>query len=146
MSTKDDIAVLKLAKKKRVNTANMSPAQFAALALEAQGGLRAQAAAVTRAVKSRVKTEVLKQKVDADKINANAATCDKCPHGALTHLRDGTRACGACGCQGRFLESKWADPDEHCPLTVNGKQVKVVGLRADDPPTWTNVEISDANT
>lgn len=145
-NSRDNLAVLKLAKKKGINPTKIGKVRFANLALEAQGGVGAKARAAARAVGSRVRTGILQQFVPAAKSSANEAACMACPHGALERLKDGTPACVACGCQGKFIKSKWMDPNEYCPLTVSGKRVVDVGILASDPPVWTNVEVPNAGT
>lgn len=143
-STQDNLAVLKLAKSRGLDPTKLGPVQFAILALEAQGGPADRARAVRRATSSRVRTGVFGRVVPGTQSTANAETCAACPHGALSLLRDGTKACTACGCQGAFLESKWKDPIEFCPLTVSGAEVCTVGFSGHDPPTWSNLEVPDA--
>lgn len=142
-STHEQLAVLKLARARGLDPARLGRAQMLQLALEAQGSLGRQAAAATRALGSVAKT-ALGFHVSRERARANEQVCRKCPHGGFSILRDGTIACGECGCQGPFLESKWMDRQEFCPVTVSGRRVHDVGFLPEDPPTWSNVEAPDA--
>lgn len=111
---REDIAVIQAAKKLGYDPARMTERQYRNAALMAQKGLKNKASAVVSATTSLLKTTVLSLRVLPETVKENKRVCSSCEH--FSTLADGAPVCRKCTCSGKFLISKWNDPDQECPI------------------------------
>lgn len=133
--------ILDLCKQRGIEPARMNEALHRRLTLQAYRELGQGGKAITNAIVSRTRV-AFGNRVSKEVEKENKQFCKRCPHDKFGHLKDGIVYCMACGCSGKFLESKWRDPSKHCPLTVNGKRCDFAGKHSpndpEDPPCWDN--------
>lgn len=107
--------IYELAKKYGKNPSKLSSMEYTQLSLLARESMKEKASAAVAAGASILKTKFLNIRVSEEKANQNASICRNCPDGKFKTLDDGMPSCGACGCSGRFLQSKWMDKTQKCP-------------------------------
>jgi len=107
--------IVELARRYGKSVSQLTQDEYLRFSLAARKTFSDKIDAVSRAATSMVKTQLLGIRVSPEIASSNKETCEKCPSSLYTKLADGTPSCSACGCAGRFLISKWADPTGECP-------------------------------
>lgn len=107
--------IVQLARQYGLNPGNLTTEQYTRFSLMARTTVREKIEAATAAGASLARTRLLGMKVTPEVAASNKAVCEKCPDKQYRMLADNSPACGACGCSGRFLISKWVDPMQACP-------------------------------
>lgn len=129
-SSDHQLAILKLAREQGI-TGNIPPATYRLLSLQVRGPVEL-AKDATRAVVSRTLTGLSLRVVSDEKAAANEATCRKNDCKRFRELRpkkggSPMPACDACNCAGKWLNSKWKDASESCPLGLWDNQEEKSG-------------------
>ncbi len=114
-STDHQLAIIRAAKDKGLDPSRLSPSQYRALALEVRTASE-KVADGTSAIISRGLTGLKLRVVPTIVAEQNASVCRENRCGKYRKFDDGSEACDACNCQGKWLQSKWRDAREHCPL------------------------------
>lgn len=133
--------VIELAKASNLDPTKLRPATYQMLYAKAyrEEGKLLEAAGHALSSSSRV---IFGKRVSKAKSEANEKQCEACPHDKFHRSGTGKPMCKGCGCSGKFLEIKWQDPKQHCPLTVSGKRCDFAGGASpndpNDPPIWDN--------
>lgn len=107
--------IVEIAHRYGLNPGSLTTEQYTRFSLMAREGLRAKLDAATSAISSVARTKLLGMKVAPEVAASNKEKCESCPSNRYSVLADGASACGACGCSGRMLISKWVDPNGYCP-------------------------------
>lgn len=107
--------IVEIARRYGLNPGDLTTEQYTRFSLMAREGVKAKVDAAASAAGSVARTKLLGMRVTPEVAAANKATCEACPDGAYSVLKDGASACGECGCSGRLLISKWVDPRGECP-------------------------------
>lgn len=121
------LEIIQEAMREGLDPGNLSEAQYVRLRSKIRS-TRELVQDSGRAISSRVRT-ALGVRVPEEKARENEAVCrsNECKRFRLLVIEmrksDGSAersgvnpACDACNCVGRWLESKWSDPTESCPL------------------------------
>lgn len=132
--------IINAAKARGWDAANLSPAQYRALAIDVRSTSELARDSV-RALASKAKNLVGVGQVSPAKVAENSAVCqsNRCERFRLLNTQQRTfdaegrpvvkitsqrPACDACNCSNKFLEAKWADNTQECPIvdpTTNKK-------------------------
>jgi hypothetical protein len=107
------LKIIEIAKKYGVDASRMTSSQYATFSLMARDSFAAKAKAIGSAVMSLAATTA-GRRVSLEQVKSNEEICGGCEH--FKRLADAEPACGKCGCSGKFLRSKWADPSQGCPI------------------------------
>jgi hypothetical protein len=111
--TNFQLALIAAAKAEGKDPGRLTQREYQRLAMDIRSKERLVRDA-TKAIISRGMTGLSLRVVSEKKQAANKEICKKCPKFRI--LADSSPACDACSCSGKWLESKWADKIEQCPL------------------------------
>lgn len=114
-STDHQLAMIAEAKKRGWDPARLSPSQHKILQLHVRS-IAQKLGDGTRAMVSRGLTTLSLRVVSKITAEGNATKCRTNSCGKYRKFPDGREACDACGCSGKWLQSKWRDANEKCPL------------------------------
>lgn len=147
MTTSDhQLKILDAAKRLGWDAANLSPAQYRHLSISVRSADELIRNAATAGA-SRLRTAIHLKVVSAEKSKDNAGICagNRCGRYRLLKVLKGNPqpACDACNCAGKWLNSKWRDSTQHCPLVDpltnafywdNRKEVELTEVAVDVNP------------
>lgn len=128
----NQLKIIQAAKARGFDPANLTPSQYRSLSLEVRS-TRDKIIDGARALKSRAKHKLGVGQMPVPVAEANKRQCEsnECGRFRLLNVQHRTKnesgevtvsivgqrpACDACNCHNRWLEAKWGDNTQECPL------------------------------